>query len=396
MVMGGSPVRCGDKKNRTGKGAVGVGWDEFLARSIRRQGPPASGPASYEASGAKGGGFDVVEHAWTENCGRRTKRASGKSETDDLLPRGADDGGACLELCRRRAIPARLSLATESVASNRRSYMKNLRLSSLGIVLLFLTGCATTPQAIKPAPRRAHRAEIAPTEAAGLIVISAVYGSGDKFADVTPRVNDLLRDPKAYFWAKPEWLKADPTPGWNKALVIVYELDGNRRIFTTGEGGTVSVTRLRKSAEAKAQSTKKKPAKQSSKRSEPAPKKSAEAKKTESNAETPVRWRKLEVVKEAPVGQPFVKVEGEQFLNTGYVRWSEGLRLGDVEAAGGYVSRGAVIIEVLVFRDGKEIFNGRGPASRVRSDLEPIGPALKPEAPLLEPGDRVVARQVMG
>ena len=65
------------------------------------------------------------------------------------------------------------------------------------------------------------------SEAAKLLVISAVYGSGDKFADVTYRVNDLLRDPETVFWARPQWLGADPTPGWNKALVIVYEHDGS-------------------------------------------------------------------------------------------------------------------------------------------------------------------------
>ncbi len=118
-----------------------------------------------------------------------------------------------------------------------------------GLVVLMWAGCATAPRSEPPAGRsaprtRAHEAEIKPTKAANLVVISAVYGSGQHFADVTARVNDLLRDPLAYFWAKPKWLLADPSPGWNKALVIVYELDGRRRIFTTGEGGTVSVGRL--------------------------------------------------------------------------------------------------------------------------------------------------------
>ncbi len=79
---------------------------------------------------------------------------------------------------------------------------------------------------------------------ANLLVISAVYGSGDKFVDVTHRVNDLLRDQEAVFRASPRLLGADPTPGWNKALVIVYEHDGRRRTFSVGEGGEVSVARL--------------------------------------------------------------------------------------------------------------------------------------------------------
>ena len=50
--------------------------------------------------------------------------------------------------------------------------------------------------------------------------------------------------PDVEFAAHPKWLGADPTPGWNKALVIVYEVKGRRHIFTTGEGGKVSVYSL--------------------------------------------------------------------------------------------------------------------------------------------------------
>ena len=219
----------------------------------------------------------------------------------------------------------------------------------------------------------------------------------------------MLREPQAYFWAKPEWLQADPTPGWNKALVIVYELDGRRRIFTAGEGGTVSVARLREGAEATEKAYKKaKPERARGK--ELAPKKSveagvsrpdgaenAQASLVQAKMETAAR-PKLELKKEPPAGRPFVSVQGEQFLNTGYVLWTEGLRLADVEkAAGGYVGRGgAIVIEVLVFRGGKQIFGGVGPARRVRGETEPVEPQVKPEAPLLEAGDRVVARQVMG
>ena len=84
----------------------------------------------------------------------------------------------------------------------------------------------------------------APTTAKLLLIVSAVYGSGTHFADVTYRVNDLLRDPDVEFFAQPGWLNADPTPGWNKALVVVYEVDGQRRVFTTGEGGSVTLGKL--------------------------------------------------------------------------------------------------------------------------------------------------------
>lgn len=75
-------------------------------------------------------------------------------------------------------------------------------------------------------------------------LISAVYGSGTAFADVTDRVKALLDEPGAAFQANPSWLGADPTPGWNKALVIVHEFEGRRRTFTAGENGAVSAALL--------------------------------------------------------------------------------------------------------------------------------------------------------
>lgn len=71
-------------------------------------------------------------------------------------------------------------------------------------------------------------------------LISAVYGSGTTFTDVTDRVKAFLDEPGAIFYANPPWLGADPTPGWNKALIIVHEIDGKRRTFTVGENGEVS------------------------------------------------------------------------------------------------------------------------------------------------------------
>lgn len=87
----------------------------------------------------------------------------------------------------------------------------------------------------KPAPQPAR---------IPLKLISAVYGSGTAFADVTDRVKSLLDEPSARFFANPNWLGADPTPGWNKALVIVHEVGGQRRTFTAGENGEVSAALL--------------------------------------------------------------------------------------------------------------------------------------------------------
>lgn len=71
-------------------------------------------------------------------------------------------------------------------------------------------------------------------------LISAVYGSGTSFTDVTDRVKSFLDEPGALFHANPHWLGADPTPGWNKALIIVHQIDGQRRTFTASENGEVS------------------------------------------------------------------------------------------------------------------------------------------------------------
>jgi hypothetical protein len=86
----------------------------------------------------------------------------------------------------------------------------------------------------------AIRSEPVVPASADLLVISAVYGSGTSFADVTYRVREMIHEPTAEFFARPEWLHADPTPGWNKALVIVYEFKGKRHSFACGEGGRVS------------------------------------------------------------------------------------------------------------------------------------------------------------
>jgi hypothetical protein len=70
-------------------------------------------------------------------------------------------------------------------------------------------------------------------------LVSAVYGSGTSFADVTARAEDLMQKPSG-FDANPGWLKVDPSPGWNKVLVITYDVNGQRHVFATGENGRVN------------------------------------------------------------------------------------------------------------------------------------------------------------
>ncbi len=84
-----------------------------------------------------------------------------------------------------------------------------------------------------------------PPDTGPIEIISAVYGSGDRFADVTERTKVLLSRGEP-FYASPQWLREDPTPGWNKAFVIVYTYKSERRIFTVGENGEVTADKLTK------------------------------------------------------------------------------------------------------------------------------------------------------
>jgi hypothetical protein len=121
--------------------------------------------------------------------------------------------------------------------------MKALLPFAAGLGLL-VAGCASTRESDHHlAPSRVA------TPAAGLLIISATYGSETHFIDVTERVDALIRQPDVEFFARPEWLHADSTPGWNKALTIVYEFKGRRHVFTAGEGGKVSVERLTRQAD---------------------------------------------------------------------------------------------------------------------------------------------------
>ena len=106
-----------------------------------------------------------------------------------------------------------------------------------------LAGCASTANMKLFPPATAIT-----SPAADLLILSATYGSGVNFADVSLRVNDLIHQSGVEFSARPQSLLADPTPGWNKALVIIYEYQGRRHLFASGEGGAVSVEILIKNA----------------------------------------------------------------------------------------------------------------------------------------------------
>lgn len=140
-----------------------------------------------------------------------------------------------------------VAVVAELLRSEPHPPMKASRLTCLGVGILLVAGCASPFPAkvppTKPSPAKvpsAHRGASAVPATDDLLVISAVYGSGTSFADVTDRVREMIHEPTAEFFVRPEWLHADPTPYWNKALVIVYEFKGKRHTFTRGEGGGVS------------------------------------------------------------------------------------------------------------------------------------------------------------
>ena len=119
--------------------------------------------------------------------------------------------------------------------------MKMIFLSVSLAAMGLARGGATTHES-KKVELSAHAApHVALASNSDFVIISAVYGSGVTFSDVTARVDELLRQPNVEFFARPEWLHTDPTPGWNKALVIVYDCRGRRGIFTCGEGGRVTL-----------------------------------------------------------------------------------------------------------------------------------------------------------
>lgn len=67
-------------------------------------------------------------------------------------------------------------------------------------------------------------------------ILSASYGTGGKFADVTARVKHYVEEKKETFWANKDTLKSDPNPGWNKSITVKYLKDGVKRERRWGKG----------------------------------------------------------------------------------------------------------------------------------------------------------------
>ncbi len=99
---------------------------------------------------------------------------------------------------------------------------------------LWLAGCATPP------PPPAVDLSGSGPQVGELTIISATYGSGGNVADVTDRVQRRLHMDNGEFYVSPQWLKADPSPGWNKELIINYDYAGQRVMFHAGENSRVT------------------------------------------------------------------------------------------------------------------------------------------------------------
>lgn len=72
-----------------------------------------------------------------------------------------------------------------------------------------------------------------------LVILSATYGSGRRHVDVTARVKYHVEQERHAFSANPRDLGTDPTPGWNKQLTVIYQLNGKELRKSWGENSRI-------------------------------------------------------------------------------------------------------------------------------------------------------------
>jgi hypothetical protein len=101
----------------------------------------------------------------------------------------------------------------------------------------------TKPAVPAPAVPQAGKPQD-PLPNTGIEIISATYGSGRRHADVTDRVIDFMETNPRRLVVRPQDLGADPTPGWNKELVITHKWRGHRRTMNWGENSHVEPVSL--------------------------------------------------------------------------------------------------------------------------------------------------------
>jgi hypothetical protein len=110
-------------------------------------------------------------------------------------------------------------------------------------LLAAATGCATRPANAPRAPTARVSSDSANT-VNDVVIEQALFGSGTRLVDVTPRVLQLLRSEPAGFTPAADWLHADPVPGKNKSLLIRYRLRGKERLFIVTGGNRASYAAL--------------------------------------------------------------------------------------------------------------------------------------------------------
>jgi S1-C subfamily serine protease len=71
-----------------------------------------------------------------------------------------------------------------------------------------------------------------------IVILSARWGGGRNWSDVTEKVKDLFNKQLGFF-ANPDTLGADPTPGWRKHLEITYAKDGEKKKLNVDEDKNV-------------------------------------------------------------------------------------------------------------------------------------------------------------
>jgi hypothetical protein len=109
--------------------------------------------------------------------------------------------------------------------------MKGRRPLALTVALLAaMTGCATQPSTSPSTPTTRPTPDAA-SAVNDIVIEQALFGSGTRLVDVTPRVIQLLRSEPAGFSPAADWLHADPTPGKNKSLLIRYRFRAKERLF---------------------------------------------------------------------------------------------------------------------------------------------------------------------
>ncbi len=95
------------------------------------------------------------------------------------------------------------------------------------------------------ATERAARAAAGNPLPANDIVVSARWGGGQKWVDVTATLKEWLTGDDDTIRADNDTLGSDPTPGWQKHLEITYKKDGEQKTISITENEKVPMEKLR-------------------------------------------------------------------------------------------------------------------------------------------------------